>query len=56
MKQIFALPAAIAALTLAALLLALLDEGLVDHIAAVMLIVPLATLRWALSRARRDDA
>ncbi|MBX9607579.1 MAG: hypothetical protein K2Y51_15260 [Gammaproteobacteria bacterium] len=55
MKQIFALPAVIGASTLAALLLALLDEGLVDHIAAVTLIVPLATLHWALTRARRDE-
>ena len=55
MKQIFAVPAVIAASTFAALLLALLDEGLFDHIAAVALIVPLATLQWALILARRDD-
>lgn len=55
MKNIFALPAVLAALTFAALLLALLDEGLLDHVAAVALIVPLATLPWALMRARRND-
>ncbi len=55
MMKIFAFPALLATSTFAALLLALLDDGLFDHIAALALIVPLATLPWALQRARRED-
>lgn len=48
-----ALPALLAALTFAALLAALIREGALDRVAAIALAVPLATLPWALWRARR---
>ncbi|MGE3849936.1 MAG: hypothetical protein AB7I01_23835 [Gammaproteobacteria bacterium] len=55
MKKTFALPAVLAASSFAALLLALLDDGLFDYVAAAVLVLPLATLPWALIRARRGD-
>lgn len=51
--KVFAVPALLATLTLAGLVVALFDDGLHDVIAWMALGLPVGTIPWALFRARR---
>ena len=53
--RIFGVPAALGALTAVGLLLALIQDGIWDFVAAIALATPVAVMAWKIGRARRDE-